>query len=84
MPARLGGSVAGFAARPLLLGIGEGGNFPAAIKTDSRVVPAQGARLRDRHLQRRARNIGALLTPLLVPWIATDLGLARGLLRHRR
>ena len=48
-------SVFGFGLARFLLGIGEGGNFPAAIKTVA-MVPGQGAGLRDRHLQRREQR----------------------------
>ena len=44
----------GFGAARFALGLGEAANFPAAIKTRGRVVPEEGARLRHRHLQRRA------------------------------
>ena len=66
-------SVFGFGLARFLLGIGEGGNFPAAIKT-----VATGSRSRSGPSPPASStpgsNVGALLTPLLVPWIATAWG----------
>lgn len=49
------GSVMGFAMVRALLGIGEGGNFPAAIKTTAEWFPRR-ERARDRHLQLRREH----------------------------
>ena len=46
-------SVAGFMAARFALGLGEGGNFPAAIKSVAEWFPQAGARAGDRHLQLR-------------------------------
>ena len=49
-------SAFGFGLARFLLGIGEGGNFPAAIKTVSNWFPVKERALRDRHLQRREQR----------------------------
>jgi ACS family hexuronate transporter-like MFS transporter len=59
-------SVIGFAAARFGLGVGEAGNFPAAVKTVAEIFPAK-----DRALAagvfNSGSNIGAILAPLLVP-----------------
>ena len=66
-------TVFGFGAARFALGIGEGGNFPAAIKTVGTWFP-----VRERALAtgvfNAGSNVGALLTPILVPWIAVSFG----------
>jgi ACS family hexuronate transporter-like MFS transporter len=66
-------SVRGFALARFGLGLGESGNFPGAIKTVSEWFP-----LRERALAtgifNAGSNIGAIVTPLLVPWIALTWG----------
>ena len=47
----LGGAAAGFALARFFLGLGEAGNFPAVDQDRRRMVPAQGAGPRHRHLQ---------------------------------
>ncbi len=69
----LAASVAGFAAARFALGIGEGGNFPACIKTVANWFP-----VRDRALAtgifNSGSNVGALATPLIVPWLTVVWG----------
>ena len=66
-------SVFGFGAARFALGIGEGGNFPAAIKTIGTWFP-----LRERALAtgifNAGSNVGALVTPIVVPWITVAYG----------
>jgi ACS family hexuronate transporter-like MFS transporter len=55
------------------LGLAEGGNFPAAIKTVSEWFPAKERALAT-GLFNAGCNVGVILTPLFVPWITTHLG----------
>jgi ACS family hexuronate transporter-like MFS transporter len=61
-------SVWSFAVARFALGIGEAGNFPAAIKTVAEWFPK-----RDRALVagifNSGSNIGAILAPIIVPWL---------------
>ena len=80
----LGGSTAGFAIARILLGLGEGGNFPASIKTVAEWFP-KNERALATGIFNSGTNVGALLTPILVPWITLIWGwqwafLATGLL----
>jgi ACS family hexuronate transporter-like MFS transporter len=67
------GSVAGFMAARFALGIGEAGNFPAAIKTVAEWFP-KSERALSTGIFNSGTNIGALLTPLIVPWITYTYG----------
>ncbi len=80
----LGGSTAGFAIARIILGLGEGGNFPASIKTVAEWFPKKERALAT-GIFNSGTNVGALLTPILVPWITLVWGwqwafLATGLL----
>lgn len=66
-------SVAGFSFVRFALGLGEGGNFPAAIKTVGEWFP-QKDRALVTGLFNSGSNVGALLTPLLVPWLTLRYG----------
>src|SRR5689334_13841540 len=66
-------SVAGFIVVRFLLGLGEAGNFPAAIKTVAEWFP-QRERAFATGLFNAGTNIGALITPLTVPFITARLG----------
>jgi ACS family hexuronate transporter-like MFS transporter len=66
-------SVLGFSAARFGLGLAEGGNFPAAIKTVGEWFPKKERALAT-GLFNAGCNIGAIATPLLVPWIAVRLG----------
>jgi MFS transporter, ACS family, hexuronate transporter len=66
-------SVAGFIFARLLLGLGEAGNFPAAIKVVAEWFPKRERALAT-GLFNSGTNIGALLTPLIVPWITLTYG----------
>jgi len=63
----------GFGIARFLLGFGEAGNFPAAVKTVAEWFPRRERALAV-GLFNCGSNIGAILTPLLVPWIALRLG----------
>ena len=66
-------SVAGFIGARFLLGLGEAGNFPAAIKVVAEWFPKR-ERAFATGLFNSGTNIGALLTPLIVPWITLTWG----------
>jgi MFS transporter, ACS family, aldohexuronate transporter len=59
-------SVAGFMTARFLLGIGEAGNFPASIKTVAEWFPRRERALAT-GIFNSGTNIGALITPLVVP-----------------
>jgi MFS transporter, ACS family, hexuronate transporter len=69
----LGGAAAGFALARFLLGIGEAGNFPASIKTVAEWFPRKERALAT-GIFNSGTNVGALATPLVVPWIAVNWG----------
>ena len=69
----LSGAAAGFALMRFLLGLGEAGNFPAAIKTVAEWFPKKERALAT-GIFNSGTNIGALLTPILVPWITLHWG----------
>jgi ACS family hexuronate transporter-like MFS transporter len=66
-------SVMGFAAARFALGIGEAGYFPAAIKTTAEWFPKKERALAT-GIFNSGTNVGALTTPLIVPWIAINYG----------
>ena len=66
-------SVAGFIFARFLLGLGEAGNFPAAIKVVAEWFPRR-ERAFATGLFNSGTNIGALITPLIVPWITLTYG----------
>ncbi|MDJ1495572.1 MFS transporter [Cytophagaceae bacterium DM2B3-1] len=61
-------STFGFGVFRALLGLGEGGNFPAAIKTVAEWFPKK-ERAFATGLFNSGANIGAVITPIMVPWI---------------
>ncbi|MEI6000471.1 MFS transporter [Paraburkholderia bengalensis] len=67
------GSVMGFAAVRALLGIGEGGNFPAAIKTTAEWFPRRERALATGIFNSGA-NIGAVFAPAIIPPLAVIYG----------
>jgi ACS family hexuronate transporter-like MFS transporter len=69
----LTGAAAGFALARFLLGLGEAGNFPASIKTVAEWFPKKERALAT-GIFNSGTNVGALVTPLVVPWIALSLG----------
>jgi MFS transporter, ACS family, hexuronate transporter len=66
-------SVFGFATARFMLGIGESGNFPAAIKTVAEWFPKK-ERAFATGIFNAGSNVGAIIAPLTVPWIAIHLG----------
>jgi ACS family hexuronate transporter-like MFS transporter len=55
------------------LGLGESGNFPAAIKTIAEWFP-QNERALATGLFNSGANVGAILAPLIVPWVTLRYG----------
>jgi ACS family hexuronate transporter-like MFS transporter len=66
-------SVAGFIVARFALGLGEAGNFPAAIKVVAEWFPKRERALAT-GLFNSGTNVGALMTPLVVPWITVTWG----------
>ena len=70
---RPGFSVIGFAAARFGLGIGEAGNFPAAIKTTAEWFPKKD-RAFATGLFNAATSIGAIAAPFVIGWIVHENG----------
>lgn len=66
-------STLGFGIARSALGISEAGNFPAAIKTVSEWFPKK-ERAYATGIFNSGSNIGAVIAPLTVPWIAEKMG----------
>ena len=66
-------SVAGFIVARFVLGLGEAGNFPAAIKVVAEWFPKR-ERAFATGIFNSGTNIGALVTPLVVPLITLRWG----------
>ncbi|KAA9038071.1 MFS transporter [Ginsengibacter hankyongi] len=66
-------STLGFGIARSALGISEAGNFPAAIKTVSEWFPKK-ERAYATGIFNSGSNIGAIVAPLTVPWIAEKMG----------
>lgn len=66
-------SVLGFMVSRALLGFGESGNFPAAIKATAEYFPKK-ERSFATGIFNSGSNVGAILAPLTVPWIETNWG----------
>jgi ACS family hexuronate transporter-like MFS transporter len=69
----LTGAAAGFALMRFFLGLGEAGNFPASIKTVAEWFPRKERALAT-GIFNSGSNVGALLTPIAVPWITLRWG----------
>ena len=65
------------------LGLGESGNFPAAIKTVAEWFP-QSERSLATGIFNSGANVGAILAPVIVPWVTISLRMARGVPSYRR
>jgi MFS transporter, ACS family, hexuronate transporter len=63
----------GFGVARAALGVGEAGNFPAAIKTVAEWFPKK-ERAFATGLFNAGSNVGAIVAPLTVPWIASKYG----------
>ena len=66
-------SVTGFMVARFALGLGEAGNFPAAIKTVAEWFPRKERALAT-GLLNAGTNVGAIIAPLVVPWITLHMG----------
>ena len=66
-------SVAGFLAARFALGLGESGNFPASIKTVAEWFP-RSERALATGIFNAGTNVGAILTPAIVPFVAVRFG----------
>ncbi|MCW0481819.1 MFS transporter [Gaoshiqia sediminis] len=66
-------SVFSFSLARFALGIGESANFPAAVKTVAEWFPKKERALAT-GIFNSGPNVGAILTPLLIPVIALELG----------
>jgi len=63
----------GFGVARAALGVGEAGNFPAAIKTVAEWFPKK-ERAFATGIFNAGSNVGAIVAPLVVPWIAGHWG----------
>jgi len=70
--AAAGGAI-GFGIARAFLGMSEAGNFPAAVKTAAEWFP-QKERALATGIFNSGTNIGAVLAPAIVPWIAGNYG----------
>lgn len=66
-------SAFGFGVARAALGLGEAGNFPAAIKTVAEWFPKK-ERAFATGIFNAGSNVGAIVAPLTVPWIALNYG----------
>ncbi|MGA9585263.1 MAG: MFS transporter [Terracidiphilus sp.] len=66
-------SVLGFGIARFLLGLGESGNFPAAVKATAEWFPPKERALAT-GLFNSGASVGAILAPLTVPWVALHFG----------
>jgi len=69
----LAGSAAQFGIARFALGVGEAANFPAAIKTITDWFPPRERALAT-GIFNSGSNVGAIVAPLAVPWIAVTWG----------
>jgi ACS family hexuronate transporter-like MFS transporter len=66
-------SAFGFGVARFLLGLGEAGNFPAAVKTTAEWFPSRERALAT-GVFNAGSNVGAIVAPLVVPWLALRYG----------
>lgn len=66
-------TVFGFGVARFLLGLGESGNFPAAVKATAEWFPPKERALATGIFNSGA-SVGAILAPLAVPWVALHFG----------
>jgi MFS transporter, ACS family, aldohexuronate transporter len=66
-------TAAGFSAARFALGLGESANFPGSIKTVAEWFPAR-ERAFATGIFNAGTNVGAIVTPLVVPWITLRWG----------
>jgi ACS family hexuronate transporter-like MFS transporter len=67
------GSVSGFFTARIALGLGEGGNFPSGVKAVAVWFPAR-ERAFATALFIAGSNVGAIVAPAVVPWLAFTFG----------
>jgi ACS family hexuronate transporter-like MFS transporter len=67
------GSVTGFIVARILLGLGEAGNFPAAIKATTEWFPTEERALAT-GIFNSGTNVAAFVAPYIVAWVATAYG----------
>jgi MFS transporter, ACS family, hexuronate transporter len=67
------GSVAGFCLARFMLGIGESGNFPAAIKATSEWFPTEERALAT-GIWNSGANFSSLIAPILIPFVTAIYG----------
>ncbi|TXK49125.1 MFS transporter [Pontibacter qinzhouensis] len=67
------GRIFGFTLGRTVLAIGEAGNFPAAIKATAEYFPKK-ERAFATGIFNSGANVGAILAPIVVPWIAYHMG----------
>jgi ACS family hexuronate transporter-like MFS transporter len=66
-------SALGFGIARFFLGLGEAGNFPAAVKTVADWFP-QSERSLATGIFNSGANVGAILAPAIIPWITLRFG----------
>ena len=66
-------SVSGFGVARFFLGLGESGNFPAAIKAVTEWFPPKERSLAT-GIFNSGSSVGAILAPSIVPWVALHFG----------
>ena len=66
-------SAFGFGVARFFLGLGESGNFPAAVKTTAEWFP-QKERSLATGIFNSGANLGAILAPATIPWITLHYG----------
>lgn len=66
-------SALSFGVARFMLGLGESANFPASIKTVAEWFPKKERALAT-GIFNAGSNVGAIVSPLLVPWIALSFG----------
>jgi ACS family hexuronate transporter-like MFS transporter len=66
-------SVFGFGAARFALGVGEAGNFPSAVKAVTEWFPRRERALAT-GLFNSGSNVGAIVAPLVVPWLTLHYG----------
>jgi len=71
--ARTASTVFEFGIARFFLGVGESGNFPAAIKTVAEWFP-QSERSFATGIFNSGANLGAIIAPLIVPWVTIHYG----------
>jgi MFS transporter, ACS family, aldohexuronate transporter len=69
----LGNSLASFTVARATLGFGEAGVFPASIKAVAEWFPRKERALAT-GIFNAGTNVGAMITPFIVPWIAIHMG----------